>query len=80
MIKSIDEKTRLPLEIDLTGPNGNAFALIGIAKDLGKLLNKRRGAQYFDTKAIASDMMSGDYEHLLDVMEKNFGDLIVMYR
>jgi len=25
-------------------------------------------------------MMSGDYEHLLSVMEKHFGDHIIMYR
>jgi hypothetical protein len=24
--------------------------------------------------------MSGDYEHLLSVMEKHFGDHIIMYR
>lgn len=80
MIKSIKEKNGKPLEIDLTGPDGNVFNLINIAVDLGKLLNDRRGAQYFDTKAIMQDMMSADYEHAISVMEKHFGNHIIMYR
>lgn len=79
MIKSIDEK-KGPIEIDLTGPDGNAFALMGIAKQPTKLLNERRGAEYLNYKEIQADMMSGDYEHLLGVMEKHFGSIIVMYR
>lgn len=79
MIESIENK-RGPIEIDLTGPDGNAFALMGIARRLGNVINKRRGGQYIDVKAIITDMMSDDYEHLLDVMEKHFGEYIIMYR
>jgi hypothetical protein len=59
--------------IDLQGPEGNAYVLLGYANrwanDLG-----------LDSKEILADMKSGDYEHLLSVMEKHFGDYIIMYR
>lgn len=51
--------------IDLSGPEGNAFALMGYAKTWGKQLD-------LDTNAIIADMMSGDYEHLLTVFESHF--------
>lgn len=73
-------KPRLPIEIDLTGPDGNVFALISIGMNLGKELNKRRGADYFNVKAFQTDMMSDDYDHAIEVMEKEFGDHIIMYR
>lgn len=72
MIKNRKDKNGL-IEIDLTGPDGNAFVLMGYAKRLGKQLG-------LDTDEILKDMMSGDYEHLLDVMEENFGEYIIMYR
>jgi len=76
----IKQKRTDKLEIDLTGPQGNVFNLISVAMDLGRQLNKARGAEYFDIKAIQADMMSDDYEHALDVMEEHFGDFIIMYR
>ena len=62
-----------PIEIDLNGPQGNAFALIGMVSGWAKQLG-------LDAKEIQTDMMSGDYEHLLSVIEKYFGDYVVMYR
>ena len=66
---------RGPIEIDLTGPDGNAFALMGIANNLRKQLDLDISQQ-----AMLDEMMSGDYENLLAVMEKYFGEYIVMYR
>jgi hypothetical protein len=80
MIKSIKDKQEKRIEIDLTGPDGNVFNLIVTAMTLGKELNKRRDADYLDIKAIQADMMSADYEHAIEVMEKNFGHIIIMYR
>jgi hypothetical protein len=57
----------------LTGPDGNAFVLLGIASRLAWKLGK-------DKAKIQADMTSGDYENLLSVMEREFGDYIVMYR
>lgn len=78
-IRNIESKQG-PIEIDLTGPDGNAWALMGYAKQLCKLINERRGSEYLNSKEILDDMMSGDYEHLLEVMEKHFGHMIIMYR
>lgn len=61
------------LEIDLTGPDGNAFALIGIARNLARQLT-------LDADMITKEMMLGDYEDLLATMEHYFGDYIIMYR
>jgi hypothetical protein len=72
MIKNKNEKSG-PIEIDLTGPDGNAFVLLGIASRLARKLGK-------DKAKIQADMTSGDYENLLSVMEREFGDYIVMYR
>jgi hypothetical protein len=65
------KKTKI--EIDLLGPEGNAFALLGIARDLSIKLD-------LDWNYIHTEMTSGDYENLLQVMEHYFGDIIVMYR
>lgn len=80
MIKPLSEKQTKMIEIDLTSPDGNVFNLMGIARSLSNELNKRRGANYKDSKAIMVDMMSGDYDHAVDVMEREFGHLIIMYR
>lgn len=81
MIKSVNKKpAAFPIQIDLTGPDGNVFNLINVATDLGKVLNQRRAAPYFDIAAIQKDMMSDDYEHAVQVMEKHFGQYVIMYR
>ena len=61
------------IEIDLTGPDGNAFVLIGIA---GKLANQLG----LDKAAIQAEMMSGDYENLIKVFDKHFGHFVTLYR
>jgi len=69
--KSQKEESRI--EIDLTGPDGNAFVLMGIAKNLAKQLK-------LDGEMITREMMLGDYEDLLNTMERYFGEHIIMYR
>ena len=71
MIKS--KKQKLGIEIDLTGPQGNVFFLIGTAKNLAKQLG-------LDGKAIQAEMMSGDYENAVNVFDKNFGSFVTLYR
>ena len=71
MIKSKSKKSKI--EIDLTGPDGNAFVLLGIAKDLCH----KTGISWEDVKA---EMTSGDYENLIQTLDKYFGSIIVMYR
>lgn len=62
-----------PVEIDLTGPDGNAWVLIGTAGDLATQLG-------LDKKKIQSEMMSGDYEHLINTFDKYFGEFVTLYR
>ena len=73
MIKDKSEMKKRGLEIDLTGPDGNAFVLMGYASNLAKQLKK-------DEKAIKEDMRSGDYEHLVEVFDREFGDYVTLYR
>jgi len=61
------------IEIDLTGPQGNAYFLIGTAKKLASQLG-------LDGNQIMEEMMSGDYENLLQVFDKNFGSIVTLYR
>jgi len=71
MIKS--KKQSLGIEIDLTGPDGNAFMLIGRAGNLAKQLG-------LDKAKIQAEMMSGDYEHLVATFDKHFGHFVTLYR
>ena len=71
MIKSKEQK--LGIEIDLTGPDGNAFVLIGKADSLARQLG-------LDSKVIQSEMMKGDYEHLVKTFDKHFGNFVTLYR
>ena len=61
------------IEIDLTGPQGNAFTLLGMASNLAKQLD-------LDADAIRSEMMSGDYENLIQVFDEYFGSIVTLYR
>ncbi len=61
------------IEIDLTGPQGNAFFLLGTAQRLAKQLG-------LDGKTIQTEMMSGDYENLVKVFDSYFGDFVILYR
>jgi hypothetical protein len=56
-------------EIDLRGPQGNAYCLMAMAETWGKQLG-------YDTEAIIKDMTSSDYEHLLKVFEEKFGTIV----
>jgi hypothetical protein len=71
MIKS-KSKTR-GIEIDLTGPQGNAFFLLGTASNLAKQLE-------LDGSKIMEEMKSGDYENLLQVFDRHFGSIVTLYR
>lgn len=73
MIVAKENKPTKTIEIDLTGPEGNAFVLIGYAGKWAKQLG-------LDSKAIQAEMMSGDYENLLNVLEKYFGEYIILYK
>ena len=59
--------------IDLTGPQGNAFFLLGRGRKLAKQLG-------LDWDEIQEEMTGGDYENLVETFDKHFGDFIILER
>jgi hypothetical protein len=72
MIRAKQERNE-PIIIDLTGPDGNAFALMGYASNFSRQLG-------IDKEPIIEEMMSGDYENLLQVFDKHFGKFVILER
>jgi len=72
-IKSVKEFRGQGMHVDLTGSEGNAFCLLGLARTLAKQLDR-------DVEDIHKRMTSGDYENLITVFEEEFGDLVTLYR
>ena len=64
MIKSKESLNR-GIEIDLTGPDGNAFALMAYAKRFGKQV----GMSNSYINEMLEKMMSSDYENLVKVFD-----------
>jgi len=59
--------------IDLTGPEGNAFCLMGYAKKFARQLD-------LDGNQIIEEMKSGNYENLVTTFDKYFGDYVILER
>ena len=57
--------------IDLTGPDGNAFALLAYAKRFTQQLD-------LDFNKIKNEMTSGDYENLVQVFDNYFGEFVIL--
>ena len=57
--------------IDLQGPQGNAFVLMGYADDFLRQMGRRD-----EFNAMRAEMMSGDYNNLIRIFEENFGDYV----
>jgi hypothetical protein len=72
MIRNKEEKSG-PIIIDLTGPEGNAFVLMGMAAKFASQLKLNKDK-------IIGEMMSGDYEHLLQVFDREFGEFVILER
>lgn len=67
------EARRGKIEIDLTGPDSNVFALMGYASRYAKQLK-------LDGKKITAEMMESDYEHALQVFDDYFGEFVDLLR
>ena len=61
------------ITIDLTGPQGNAFYLLGTAKNLANQLG-------LNGVEIMEEMKSGDYENLIQVFDSYFGSVVTLYK
>jgi hypothetical protein len=57
--------------IDLSGPDGNAYALIAYAMRFARQLS-------IDPKEITSKMTSGDYEHLTSTFNEYFDNYVTL--
>ncbi len=55
--------------IDIRGPQGNAFALMSIARSLANQLN-------LDGNKIVDEMQSGGYDNLIRVFSEHFGSVV----
>ena len=76
MIKRRRDKPAAPIEIDLTGPEGNAFYLLGLADNLGRQLGYTKEKR----NLIIREMQLTDYEGLLHTFDREFGMLVTMWR
>jgi len=72
MIRSKKEN-KGPVIIDLTGPDGNAYVLLGYASEFAKQLG-------LDFDKVKTEMTSGDYENLLEVFDGYFGSFVILER
>ena len=75
MIRKKENKLR-EIVIDLTGPDGNAFVLMGYATQFAKQL----GRSQTEIDLLIKEMTSSDYENLLQVFDREFGDFIILER
>jgi len=64
------------ITIDLSGPDGNAFYLLGKVRQFGQQLEFSKEKQ----SEISKEMKSGDYDNLLSVFEKHFGEYVKLQR
>lgn len=56
-------------QIKLSSPEGNAFVLLGLARNLSKRLGLNKDE-------VIADMQKGDYLHLVTVFDEYFGDYV----
>ena len=59
--------------VDLTGPQGNAFCLLGLARRYAKQVG-------IDPHEVFVEMTNGDYENLIKVFDKYFGSFVTLLR
>ena len=62
------------MEIILSGPQGNPMHLCAVGRDLTRQLHPEDWRERWEI--IQKDMLSGDYEHVLEVFNEHFGDYV----
>jgi hypothetical protein len=75
-IKPLSKLQRKKMQIDLTGPQGNAFVLLGLAERLGRQM----GYTTRQIELIQDEMQLADYECLLHTFDREFGHIVDLYR
>lgn len=69
----IRDKVNSTPVIDLTGPQGNAFYLMAQAGRYARRLG-------LDEAAIINEMKSSDYDNLVQVFDRHFGEYVILER
>ena len=70
----IRETKNTPLVINLDGPDGNVFSLMGAAAGLAR----RMGMDYGYIEFIFDEMKSGDYMNAVKTFDKHFGEFVIL--
>lgn len=76
MIRSRSEMPARKIEIDLSGPEGNAFVLMGYAQKWGRQL----GWSQSKVDALIKVMKSSNYDVLVQVFDNTFGDYVTIWK
>ena len=63
------------MKIDISGPQGNALAIISVAQCIGRELNIPKEKM----EEIGRKMTSGDYNNLLKVFYHEYGSVVELY-
>ncbi len=69
--KEMPRKTKI--EIDLSSPDGNVFVLMSYVNQFCKQLDR-------DPKPLIKEMTLGHYYNAVQVLEREFGDFVILYR
>ena len=73
MIKPIKSLQKLPIEVDLTGPDGNIFVLLGMAVGWCK-------ANGTDFEWVKEFILNHSYEENIIMLDSHFGYFVTFYR
>lgn len=71
MIVKPHTRPQKEIEIDLSGPEGNAFVLMAYAERLAK-------EHGLEPEPILAEMMSGDYPNLVRTLDRYFGHCLIL--
>jgi len=73
MIRDKKDKPSRPVELDLSGPEGNVHHLMALAQRYAEQLG-------LDGNAIVDQMKMKDYEYAVKVFDRYFGKYIIIYK
>jgi len=76
MIKSKSEMPMRGIEIDLTGPEGNAYVLLGYADRWARQL----GYSDHDRLCLLDNMKLSTYDMLVEIFDREFGSFVTLWR
>lgn len=72
----LERDVKAKMTIDLSSPMGNAWGILGLANRLGREL----GIPENKLEELQEEMKSGDYENLIQVFDREFGDYVDLIR